>query len=214
MTPLGDKRCPNFFLRTCLLVALICCIYVAGRQGIAAWRFRQSSPQTIQSAIQWDPDNPQYYSALAALMHFFSANAAPQEIVRLNESATRLSPYNAQYWADLGAARDWAGHNTDAVLAFNRAQQLFPNSPDINWRVANFDIRSRKVTQGLQALQRVLLGKGVAPRDVFALATRATGDDRAILDLALPPRAPIILDYVNFLSQAGDVDAAERIWDR
>ena len=214
MTPLGGRRYPNFFLRTSLLVALLFCIYLAARQGIAAWCFRQNSPPAIQSAIQWDPNNPQYYTALAALMHFFSANADPEEIVRLDESATRLSPNNAQYWVDLGAAREWAGHTVDAAEAFDRAQELFPNSPDINWRVANFDVRSRKVTKGLRALQKVLLGNGVAPRDVFALATSATGDDGAILDLALPPRAPITLDYVNFLSQAGDVDAAERVWDR
>jgi len=60
----------------------------------------------------------------------------------------------------------------------------------------------------------VLLGSGVAPRDVFALATGATRDDQAILDLALPRRAPITLDYINFLSQTGDVEAAERVWDR
>jgi tetratricopeptide (TPR) repeat protein len=213
MTPLR-RRSPNFILRTCLLVVLLYCIYLASRQGTAAWRFRQNSPQTIQLAIKWDPNDPQYYNALAAVMHFFSANADPEEIVRLDENATRLSPYNAQYWADLGAAQEWAGHSGEAVLAFHRAQQLFPNSPDINWRVANFDIRSRRVAEGLRALQKVLLGSGVAPRDVFALATRATRDERAILDVALPPRAPITLDYVNFLSQTDDLDAAERVWDR
>lgn len=211
---MGDRSWPDWFLRACLLLALLYCLYLAGRQGIAAWRFRQNSPTAIQSAIKWNPDNPQYYAALAALMHFFSANAAPEEIVRLDESATRLSPYNAQYWADLGAARDWAGHTNDAGEAFHRAQQLFPNSPEINWRVANFDIRSNRITEGLNALQKVLLGSGIAPRDVFALAATATGDDEAILDLALPRRAPVTLDYANFLSQAGDLDAAERVWER
>jgi tetratricopeptide (TPR) repeat protein len=201
-------------LRSFLSLALLYCIYLAVRQGMGAWRFRQGSAQSIQSAIGWDPDNPQYYDALAAVMHFFSANSIPQDIVRLDENAARLSPRNAQYWADLGEARDWAGDKGEALRAFNRAQELFPNSPQINWRIANFDIRSRKINEGLQALQKVLLGSGIAPHDVFALATRATGNDEAILDLALPARAPIALDYVNFLSQGHDVDAAERAWDR
>jgi tetratricopeptide (TPR) repeat protein len=211
---LRNGRWPSLVLQKSALVVVLYCIWLAGREGIGAWRFRQSSPQSIQSAVKWDPDSPQYYNALAALMHFFSANAAPEEIVRLDETATHLSPYNAQYWADLGAAREWAGHTRDALIAFNRAQQLFPNSPEINWRAANFDIRAHKVPEGLHALQKVLLGNGVAPRDVFALATSATQDDRAILDLTLPPRAPITLDYVNFLSDAGDLDAAGRVWER
>jgi tetratricopeptide (TPR) repeat protein len=211
---LSKRHWLNFSLRMCLLTALLYCIYLAGRQGIGAWSFRQGSPQALQSANRWDPNNPQYYGALATLMHLFSVNANPEEIVRLDETATRLSPYNAQYWADLGAAQEWAGHTSDALRAFNRAQQLFPNSPEINWRVANFDIRFRKIPEGLRALQRVLLGGGVAPRDVFVLATKATQDNQAILDLALPPRAPVTLDYVNFLTEAGDIDAAEQVWAR
>jgi len=179
------------------VVALVYCVYLAARRGIGAWLFQKNSPAAIQSAIKWDPANPQYYDALAGVIHYFSANAAPEEIVRLDENATRLSPYNAQYWADLGAAREWAGRSQEAAEAFDRAQQLFPNSPGINWRVANFDVRSHKVTEGLRALQRVLLGGSVAPRDVFALATRATGNDQVILALALPPRAPVTLDSVK-----------------
>jgi len=213
---LSDRNWINFSLRTCLLTALLYCIYVAGRQGVAAWRFRQSSPRAIQAAIRWDSSNPQYYDALATLMHHFSANADPEEIVRLCETATRLSPYDAQYWADLGAAQEGGGHTSDALRAFGRAQDLFPNSPEINWQVANFDIRSRKIPDGLRALQKVLLGDGIdgiANRDVFALATRVA-DSQAILDLTLPPRAPITLDYVNFLSEADDIDAAEQVWAR
>jgi hypothetical protein len=215
MMHLSDRDWLNVSLRTCLLMALLYCIYLAGRQGVAALRFRQSSPQAIQAAIRWDSSNPQNYDALAILTHHFSANADPEEIVRLSETATRLSPYNAQYWADLGAAQEWAGHTNDALLAFDRAQELFPNSPAINWQAANFDIRSRKIPDGLRALQKVLLGNGVdgvARRDVFALATRAARDNQAILELTLPPRAPITLDYVNFLSEAGDIDVAEQVW--
>jgi tetratricopeptide (TPR) repeat protein len=212
MTPLRNTRWAKVFLRTSLAVALFYCAYLAFRQGIASWRFRQGSPQSVQSAIKWDPDNPQYYDALAAVMHFLSANTAPEEIVRMDERASRLSPHNAQYWADLGEAQEWAGDKGGALRAFHRAQELFPNSPEINWRVANFYIRSRKTIEGLQALQKVLLGSNVTPQDVFVLATSAAEDDQAILDLVLPPRAPTILEYVNFLSQAGDIDAAQRAW--
>jgi hypothetical protein len=151
-------------------------------------------------------------------MHLFSANADPDEIVRLDERATRLSPYDAQYWANLGAAQEWAGHASQAGQAFDRAQQLFPNSPDINWRLANFDIRSGKIGDGLRALHRVLVqdsvADGVAPRDVFALARSATTDNQAILDLTVPPRVAVTLDYLNFLSDIGDVDSAEQVWPR
>src|ERR1700693_2226240 len=133
---------PVVFVRTCLVVGLLLCIVLAGRQGIGAWYFRKSSPQAIETAMKWDAGNPEYYDALATLTHLYAESGDPADIVRLYETATRLSPSGAQYWADLGSAYDWAGRPKDAVRALNRAQELFPNSPDINWRLANFYVRA------------------------------------------------------------------------
>jgi hypothetical protein len=198
----------------CLLIGLLFCIYLASRQGIAAWYFRKHTPEGMQAAVRWDPANPQYYDALGTLKHFYEDKGDAQEIVRLYETATRLSPYDAHYWADLGAAYEWAGHRDDALRAFKRAQQLFPHSPEINWRLANFYIRAHEIPEGLRALQEVLLGDSVPRRDVFALATSATGDTHAILEEMLPARAPFYFDYVNFLTETNRMDSAEQVWAR
>jgi hypothetical protein len=208
------KRRLTLSVRICLLIGLLFCIVLVVRQGVGAWYFRQSWPEAVQTAIRWDPDNPQYFAALANLMHFYADSGDPQDIVSSCETATRLSPYSAQYWADLGAAYDWAGRSDDALRAFERARQLFPNSPEINWRLANFYVRIGKTSEGLRALQKVLLGDGAARRQVFVLATGATRDTRAILDQMLPPRANIFFDYLNFLIAAGDMDAAGQVWTR
>jgi tetratricopeptide (TPR) repeat protein len=201
-------------IRVSLLIGLLFPVYVATRQGIGAWHFRKRSPEAIQTAIRLDPRNPQYHDALANLMHSFADNENPDDLIQFYETATRLSPYDAQYWSDLGAAYDWAGRSNDALRAFRHAVALFPNSPDINWRVANFYIRARNLPDGLRALRIVLLGKGVPRRDVFVLATNATRDNKAILDETLPPRANVFIDYINFLVEAGRIDAAEQTWAR
>ena len=133
-------------------------------------------------------------------------------LIRLQETATRLSPYDAYYWADLGAAYDWAGRSGDARCAFERAQQLFPNSPIINWRLANFYFRTHDIPDGLRCLQKVLLGATVPRRDVFLLATNATPDNKAIMDEALPLGATYFFDYINFQIGMNRVDAAEQAW--
>jgi tetratricopeptide (TPR) repeat protein len=201
-------------IRTCLLIGLLYSIYRVGRQGIAAWYFRESSPETIQAAIAWDPGNPRYFDALANLMHSYAANENPRDLLRLRETATLLSPYDAYYWADLGAGYDWTGQSAEARRAFNRAQKLFPNSPDINWRLANFYVRTHNIPDGLRCLQKVLLGNGVPRRDVFLLATNATSDNKAILDETLPLRATYFFDYINFQIGMDRVAAAEEAWAR
>jgi hypothetical protein len=125
-----------------------------------------------------------------------------------------LSPQNALYWADLGAAYDWAGRQNEAISAFHRALKLFPNSPDINWRVANFCIRTGKTAEGFQSLRKVLLGGSVPRPDVFALAARATHNNRTILDEVLLPDTSIFADYLNFQIGRDDIGAAEQVWHR
>lgn len=201
-------------LRLCLLIGFLFCAYLAVRQGTGAWHFRQGGPEAVQSAIKWDPDNPQYFDALASLMHFYADSGKPDGIIHSYETAVRLSPYSAQYWADLGAAYDWAGRPNDALRAFERARELFPNSPDINWRLANFYIRAGKITEGLHSLQKVLLGDSMERRPIFVIATSATRDTKAIVDEVLPLRANIFFDFLNFLIEAHNIDAVEQVWAR
>ena len=203
----------NLPIRICLLLSLIFCMYQAGRRGIGDWYFRQAPPVSIQAAIKWDRDSPQYYDALGTLTHFYAASPNLDESVKLFESATRLSPYDAHYWSDLGAAYDWAGQTNDAVNAFRRALRLFPNSPAINWRFANFAFRSHRLPEALRALQVVLAGNNPSRREVFRLAASAARDDRAILEM-LPPQASVFFDYLNFAMEAGNVLAAEQAWLR
>ncbi|HUJ30717.1 MAG TPA: tetratricopeptide repeat protein [Candidatus Acidoferrum sp.] len=196
----------------CALVLLCFAIYFAARQGVGAWYFRSGQPNDIEAAIRWDPSNPQYPGALANVMHFYADSANAGRIVRLCETAVSLSPYDAHYWADLGSAYDWAGRPEDALRAFERAHALFPNSSDINWRLANFDIRARRISDGLHLLQSVLLAGGVDERQIFSLATRATSDNAAILREMIPARAPFLLDYLDFQVGAGNIDAAQETW--
>jgi len=180
---------------------------------VAAEYFREGSPNAVQTAIIWDPANPEYCDALGTLLHLYADRADSDEIVQLYQRATRLSPHDAQFWADLGAAYDWAGRSNDALGAFEHSRRLFPNSPEINWRLANFYVRTGKTPEALLALGIVLQKDSSAGRKVFTLATNATRDENALLKM-LPPQPRVFFDYLNFLIEKGDLAGAEEVWDR
>jgi tetratricopeptide (TPR) repeat protein len=209
-----DKRWRTFLLQICLPVGLTLCVYLAARRGMGAWYFREGSPEAIQTAMKWDPANPQYCNALATLMHLYANGGNSSKIVHLYVNATHLSPYDAHFWADLGAGYDWAGRTEDALGALQHARKLFPNSPEINWRLANFYIRDGKILEGLRSLRIVLGANDIARRNVFVLATTATRDNKAILDEMIPPRASVLFDYLNYRIAMGNVVAAEEVWAR
>jgi hypothetical protein len=142
----------------------------------------------------------------------YADSGSPDKIIGYYLTATRLSPQNAQYWSDLGAAYDWAGRPKEAAEAFRHAQQLFPNSPEINWRIANFDVRRGKTTDALQSLRKVLLGGGVTRREVFELASTASSDNGAILAETIPPESSALIEFLNFRISHDDIKAAEEVW--
>ncbi len=207
-----DKYTLNLPTRAFLVICLLYCMYLAVRQGIAAWYFRKSTPQAIQTAIKLDPGNPEYYDALATITHLYATGGNPNQVVRLCEKATELSPYNAFYWADLAAAYEWAGRKNDALRAFTRAHGLFPNSPEINWKIANFYVRTGKISDALQTLKEVLLEDPSKERQVFSLASNASADNEQILQEMLPPSAPLLLDYLNFQVEKNRVEPAAETW--
>src|SRR5689334_12548353 len=93
---------------------LLFCIYLAGRRGVGDLFFEQHTPASIQTAIKWDRDNPQYYDAMGTLTHMYGITGKLDESVPSYETATRLGPSDAHYWSDLGAAYDWAGRSEEA----------------------------------------------------------------------------------------------------
>ena len=207
-----DKYTITVLARISLVVCLLYCMYLAARQGLGAWYFRKASPEAIQAAIKWDPQNPEYYDALATLTHLYAAGGNSSEVVRLCEKATLLSPYNAFYWADLGAAYEWSGRKDDALRAFTRAHALFPNSPEINWKLANFYVRTGKISDALRTLKEVLLEDPSKERQVFILAANATADNQEILREMLPPSVPVLLDYLDFQTETNRMEPAAQTW--
>ena len=207
-----DKYTITVLARIFLVVCLLYCMYLATRRGFGAWYFQKASPEAIQAAIKWDPQNPEYYDALATLTHLYAAGGNSAEVVRLCEKATAISPYNAFYWADLGAAYEWSGRRDDALRAFTRAHALFPNSPEINWKVANFYVRRGKISDAFRALREVLLEDPSKERQVFSLAANATADNQEILREMLPPSAPVLLDYLDFQIETNRMDPAAQTW--
>jgi Tetratricopeptide repeat len=199
-------------LRVCVIAALAFAAYVAVRRGVAAWYFSKNDPPDVELAVRWDPQNPQYADALAHLVQFYSENPNPSRSVQLLETATRLSPDDAHYWADLGSAYDQAGRREDAIRAFETARRLFPRSPDINWRLANFYVRAKRANDAVPLLKSVLEEQAVDDRQVFALADRAGLAANQVAGEMLPPRGQAYVDYLNFQLAAGNLEPATEVW--
>jgi hypothetical protein len=200
--------------RILLFLFVLILIVSTARQGIASFYFRQNSSTALQKAMIWDPANPGYPAALANLVHLYGRSPDPDAVIRLYKTAARLSPFDAGYIADLAQANDWAGRTDASLPLFQRAQQLFPNSPDINWKLANFYIRSGDTDNALPALKKILASNVIDKNQIFALSDRAGINSATVADKLLPPDIPAYFAYLNFESQRGNFSAGQETWDR
>ena len=200
--------------RLLLSVFLFTLIVSTARQGIASYYFRQNLPDALQKAMVWDPANPLYPAAFANLVHLYGRNPDPNEVIRLYQTAARLSPFDPGFTADLAQANDWAGHTDVALPLFQRAQQLFPNSPDINWKLANFSIRSGKIDEALPALKKILFSNIIEKNQIFTLSDRAGIDSLTVIDKLLPRDISSYFAYLNFEMQRNNFSAAQQAWNR
>jgi len=209
-----DSRAFTITARLLLFVFLLTLMVSTARQGIASWYFRQNRPDALQKAMIWDPANPVYPAALANLVHLYGRSPDPDAVIRLYQTAARLSPFDAGYTADLAQANDWAGRSNVALPLFQRAQQLFPNSPEINWKLSNFYIRAGNTADALPALKKILSSNIIDKNQIFALSDRAGINSETILDKVLLPNVPTYFAYLNFESQRSNFSAAQETWSR
>jgi hypothetical protein len=189
-------------------------IVSTARHGVASCYFRQNLPDALQKAMTWDPANPVYPAALAQLVHSYGQNPDPEAVIRLYQTAVRLSSFDAGYTADLAQANDWAGRTNVSLLLFQRAQQLFPNSPEINWKLANFYVRSGNNNDALSPLKKILSSNIIEKNQIFALCDHAGINSATVLDKLLSPNIPAYFAYLNFETQHGNFSAAQEAWNR
>jgi len=200
--------------RVSLIGCVWLCLSLVFSQAVADRYSRQQTPEGFRKAIRWEPWNPDHYAGLARALERPLKEGDLREVVRLYEKAVQLTPHNANYWARLGQAYEWAGRLEDAQNAHEQAMFLSPSSPTVNWTIGNFYLREGKTKLALHAFQRTVLGDPEMGGPAFDLAWRATGDGELIAREMIPADADIYFEYLNYLVGTERQDEAEKVWDR
>jgi len=203
----------NVAVRVSLGLILAACLMLAARETIANLLAAEKSPDAFARAARWDGSNPDFPARSARKLADQGRDADPREIAREFEEAIRLGPHRAENWAGLAEALDLAGDSAGAARAYQRALELFPLSPDINWEFANFLLRSGDAADAIEPLRIAMEGDSSLRVGAFDLAWRA-GIPRDQILAALPQREDILSAYLDYLDASGRVDAAGGAWRR
>ncbi|MCL4522531.1 MAG: tetratricopeptide repeat protein [Acidobacteria bacterium] len=210
-----------------LLFVLLFGILQVARRAVASWFVSRASraaslpgspsPEiaaNLRRAMQFDPDDPRHPALLARALQYSLESSDISDVLRFSERAAALGPHHANLWADLGAAYEWAGRDDAAQRAYAQAFALFPNSPEINWRLGNYALRSGRLHEAAGFLRVCVLRDAALRRPAFDLAWRASGDATFVLEEIVPPDSRSRLAYLDYLADTARLDAAADVWAR
>jgi tetratricopeptide (TPR) repeat protein len=203
----------SLFGRGLLALLLGVLLVQAAREAVASRLAARNSLDGIRRAERWDPSSPEYPAQFGRTLAAEQANADPQEMARAFETAARLGPHRAEDWAGLGEALDLAGDSGGAARAYERAVELFPKSPAINWQYANFLIRAGEAAQAAAPLREAMEGDSTLRMGAFDLEWRAGMPPAEILAI-VPARQEILSAYLDYVVRTERLDAAADAWRR
>jgi tetratricopeptide (TPR) repeat protein len=169
------------------------------------------TPETGRRLLAWDADDPRLEDQLGQVYK----DTDPAEGLRHLRRATQLSPASRLYWSDLESACESSGDAQCADQARERLLQLCPMVPAYHWLVADSCLRTNRVDTALEQFRRLLqLDPTYAAPVWSSLQTLQQPETVFQKVLAGIPDAELQVEYVDFLSDQGDNDAAYRIWRR
>ena len=129
------------------------------------------------------------------------------------EKIVRLSPYDFQWWIELGRAREQAEDLTGAEKAYVRAVEIAPNYTYPHWQLGNFYLRQDKPDEAFSELKKSAETSGLYREQVFSIAWDYYEQDTARIERLMGDSPAVKAGLAKYY--AGKERAADslRIWN-
>jgi tetratricopeptide (TPR) repeat protein len=171
--------------------------------------------QRMQRALALDSSNPELHRTLGLLYLWGQSGTATQAVQELHK-AVELNPYSATCWSGLSKACYAAGDQACAGQAVLRAMELTPSKPQYAWEAVLHQVNAGRRSEAVSASARFLRLQPVRAGEVFQLLQRGFEDLEFIWNELVSTSGNIqtMLAYLDFLSQKGNFELAERCWQQ
>jgi tetratricopeptide (TPR) repeat protein len=208
----------NPALRGLVLVGIVAVSALLGflgcRHAIAEHWAASPSPNQWLRAARWEPANAENWYRLGRYRQLDFENSDLPQAISYYRRATAIDPKPARYWLDLAEAYDTVGNAAQAEDAFRKAQQVYPISADVAWRLGNFLLRQVREEEGFQQIHKAVSADPKLTPQAISLCWRSTQDIDLILRAALPADPEVDWDAIQFFVDPPQPDAAVAVWKR
>jgi len=188
--------------------------FLGCRHAVAEHWANSANPDQWLHAARWEPANPENWYRLGRYRQLDFENADMPQAIAYYRRATTIDPKPARYWLDLAEAYETAGSTAQAEDAFRKAQQVYPISADVAWRLGNFLVRQGRAEEAFQQIHRAVSASPQLTPLALALCWRSSQDVGLILRAALPADPKVDWEAIQFFVNLPQPDAAVAVWKR
>jgi len=211
--PLANPRA-RIALLLCSCVLAFILSFFSIRNAVAAHYLGSDTRDGYERAVRIEPHNARNWYLLGRSYLYDLDQPDPARAVTALRMAVDLDPYSVEAMVDLAEAYDGEGEAGKARAAFLSAQRVYPLSADVAWSYGNFLLRQGDDGAGFAQLRKALELDPKRAAEAFSRAAREEPDVNVVLDKVVPPSALTYLPILHILSDAGDLDAAQMVWNR
>jgi len=211
--PLSNSRMRGaVLLFSCVLALLLS--YLGLRNAFAAHYLGLDTRAGYEHAVRLEPANARNWYLLGRSYLYDIEQPDPARAMQALQKAVALDPYSVEALLDLATAYDGEGQTARARETFLAAQRAYPLSADVCWSYGNFLLRQGEQDAAFREIRKAVELEPKRADEAFSRALRVQPDANILLDKAVPPATAAYLPILHSLSDTGDLNNAQLVWNR
>jgi len=173
-----------------------------------------ASKETLLRAIGVDSDNPAPFHTLGLLYQWSLRQGDLKESDRYFQKAIEKNPLEQGYWLDLAKVLRMRGEGRDFERALDNAILIFPTGYRGRWIAGNLLLQQGALEKALPHFSYILVHYPNQSSLVYDVCGKVLDDPDVILENLVPKDPSALKQYLSYLYEAGDKEAAQKAWEK
>ena len=192
---------------------------VAGFYIISSWRGfypyqPHFAPEGFLKAVQADSSNPDPFYRLG-VFHQWEINSIDlKKSVQYLGEAIKRNPLEQEYWLSLAKVWQRMGEAEASGKALEKAIMVFPTGYQGRWTVGSLLLQQGEFGKALPHFSYILAHYPHESNLVYDVWGKIVKDPDYILENLTPQEAISLGHYLFYLYGAGDLERANKVWQR
>jgi carbohydrate binding protein with CBM4/9 domain/tetratricopeptide repeat protein len=170
------------------------------------------SEENLLKALRVTPSNPDPYYRLGLFYQWDIHHIDLEESARYLGKAIERDPLEQEYWLQLAKILQKMGDSALSQQASENAIRVFPTAYQGRWMAANLLLQQGDLEKAFPHLSYLLAHYPNQSSPVYEVLEKAVGDSDIVLEKIVPRDPASFGQYLSYLYEKGDREAARKAW--